>query len=624
MTTDFTFTAPIPYIVPQGNAVNFIFLPANAVAFAPTPGLIISLSGDWSIQRQNMTESVAAWSSTPVKQQSISKNWGDAQNKQVVCRNLWTETETRKVVLSANWKEPPAINTDPQIINWGETASLDKQNQTLSWDASISEKETGLFFNYLNTPPKKERIQDERWDSVDLYGQTWKKEDHIKPGLYLPKPAVLNFVFNNKDLYTPAYTPEVYFQFGYLYPNRPIQPKDTGLTANYKTGRQVNNIKIMPWGFGQSQYRRDPYYGIRYPDYNGPVIQPGEPDAPEDKASYQIVNTVSIVKLPERTPLEMAGISISRDIDAFAWTFSARVLNKASMTLIEPDGSGAKDIEVDINGFKWVFMIERYTSTSTFPADEYQVTGSSRTQYLGAPYAPVKSNSYSVAINAKQAATNKLASTGFTLNWDIKTPDWTIDAGVYQYQNKRPIEVIAEISAAVGAIIVPGLATDEINIQPRYKLSPWEWDAAPLTDIDHIATESMTLSLSVQWQPKPTLNAVYVSGINAGKAVNVVRSSTAGDAPAPDHYHALNLDDQQCREKGRNILAESGNQSIVSLELPLPPSGSPGLIQPGALLEYRDQAAVTQWRGLVLSNQISASGTGAASVTQQAQIERHY
>ena len=622
--SNFEFSNAELYIQPVGSAVNFDFVPQAILAYSLVPGIVVSVSGKWTVPSTKGSDICVRWNARAIKQKDIFDGWNDALEKQPTVSSLWTLTDIQQMSVRVIWCKSNQKNANSRIVEWSKTTVIDPDQNAVAWDSSITPKQDAIFFSYLNVPPEKDQLHLERWDSVDLYGQTWKKEEHIKPDLYLPKPSVLNFVFNNKDLYTPAYTPEVYFQFGHVYPNRAVQPKDADLKSGYQWGRVENVVKVMPWGFGQSQYRRDPYFGISYPDYSGPVTLPGEPDAPKDKASYQIVNTVSIVKLPERTPIEMANISISRDLDSFAWSFSASVLNKSSMAIIEPDGSGAKDIEVSINGFIWVFMIERYTSTSKFPAESYQVSGSSRTQYLGAPYAPIRSKSFVSPVNATQAATDELALTGFTLIWDVATPDWTIDANVYQYQNKRPIDVIAEISAAVGAVMVPSIATDEITIQPRYKVSPWELDATPLVNIDNVVTESMTLSMSAQWQPRSDINAAYVSGIDAGRAVNVVINGTAGDVPAPDYFHALNLDDQQCREKGRNIISEGGNQSIITLEVPLPPSGSPGLIDPGGLLEYRDQAGAKQWRGLILSNKISASGTGAANVTQQTQIERHY
>ena len=86
--------------------------------------------------------------------------------------------------------------------------------------------------------------------------------------------------------------------------------------------------------------------------------------------------------------------------------------------------------------------------------------------------------------------------------------------------------------------------------------------------MDRIVPASMVISLSANWRPEQAYNAVYVSGTNAGVAVNVKRAGTNGDNPAPDILEDWLTETQVNTERGRNELAKGGNQSITTIELP--------------------------------------------------------
>ena len=135
------------------------------------------------------------------------------------------------------------------------------------------------------------------------------------------------------------------------------------------------------------------------------------------------MNTIRVVTLPDRIAIEMKDMEISLDIDSFSWAFQGELWGASSLAMVEPDSSGPKQIEVDINGWKWVFIIERYTSSRAFGKERYVVYGTSRTQLLAAPYAPLRSKSSSSDINAKQAITEELLNTGFTAAY-LDTDDY--------------------------------------------------------------------------------------------------------------------------------------------------------------------------------------------------------
>ena len=304
-------------------------------------------------------------------------------------------------------------------------------------------------------------------------------------------------------------------------------PVDSRRRFTFQSNRSEDQPVIVPWGFGQKaldETVKGKYGGEKDPD----IIEKPEPEQPEIRESYLLMNIITTVVLPERTPLELPSMEISLDIDSFSWSFTGQLFGASNIALVQPDENGPKQIEVDINGWKWVFIIERYSTNRRFGDERYTLYGSSRTQLLAAPYAPLRSKSNTSALNAKQAITEELANTGFTATYpdlnDYSTPDWVMPGGSFSYQSQTAMQVVARIAGTAGSVVIPSRNADQLNIQPRYPASPWAWDNATM---DRIVPASMVISLSANWRPEQAYNAVYVSGTNAGVAVNVKRSGSS-------------------------------------------------------------------------------------------------
>ena len=115
--------------------------------------------------------------------------------------------------------------------------------------------------------------------------------------------------------------------------------------------------------------------------------------------------------------------------------------------------------------------------------------------------------------------------------------------------------------------------------------------------MDKILPASMVISLSANWRPEQAYNAVYVSGTNAGVAVNVKRTGSSGNNPAPEILEDWLTETQVNTERGRNELAKGGNQSITTIELPLTGTNTAlGLIEPGMLVEVQDTLLGEEWK----------------------------
>ncbi|GAA4648161.1 hypothetical protein GCM10023116_04270 [Kistimonas scapharcae] len=595
----------------------------------------------WPVAPSITRQWQARWEPAVDKQQGIRIGWRPAslQISEVQLR-LQTATIKLEPELQSLWDKIPDKDSDSIQFWasshrcesdaagwWGDVPAKDAVPTRTGWDDSITAKEISSGIWWGNPPGKDQR-----------HGAGWYRvQEHLpddrEPKTYIPEPARLAFVFQG-GLYTPSENDAVWFAFGSPVSPKASRPRNSSMQSSWNLAEHYNPAYQLPWGEGWSQQRRDVDYSIRFAANTDPVdptdptdpSDPKPPERPADKDTWLIMNTISVVTLPDQQPLDVTELAIELDIDSFTWQLSAQINNRASLNRVAPDQNGPKEIEVTINGWRWVFIVERYEASRSFNRERYRIHGESRTKLLAAPYAPLRSHSESSPINAKQAAIQQLENTGFTLDWqsegDFVTPDWTFQENTFSYHEQTPIQVIARIATTAGAVVIPSAAEDVLTIQPRYPQSPWDWQ--PKTAItQYIIPESMVISLSAQWKPEPQYNAIYVSGIHAGVSVNIRRQGTAGNEPAPDIYDDWLLDVGLNTERGRNELAKTGNQSIVTLELPLMPVGEPpGLIFPGKLVEVIEAGKF--WYGLSLSVSISAVGGGNGRVTQRVELERHY
>ncbi|WP_217646332.1 hypothetical protein [Azotobacter beijerinckii] len=493
--------------------------------------------------------------------------------------------------------------------------------RALGWDRSIQPRDTlRLRLLYNPQPARKDLGNAQAFQRCDEFGPRVDAAEALRRSVYLPGTLPLAFDFGGAR-YSPGTTPEVFFDFRYAASTRAVQPVDSGSADRWQSARRVNLQRALRWGPGQP---KDPTgVGIAYPDYGGPLIAIERAVEPDILETYMIANSVSLVVLPERTPLDATGLSVSRDIDAYSWQFSAQLFGRTSLNLVRPDASGPKTVELTINGHVWLFLVERYSGQGKFPSERFTIGGVSRTQLLAEPYAPKRSAVNVVDINAQQAAADQLTDTGFTLAWDFAhqyPTDWTIPAGAFSYQEQTAMQVIARLAEAIGAVVKPARDSDALSVIPRYRAAPWAWATAVM---ERIIPAQIVGEWGSEWSPQPAWNSCYVSGTTHGVAVDVRRAGTAGDEPAPDVYDELITGTDAARARGIAELAKGGNQEIVTLHLPLfPEATAPGLIEPAMLCEVRDIDGT--WRGLCLATEIGAEGVGAARVTQTVRLERHH
>ncbi|MFT0214075.1 hypothetical protein VQ643_15980 [Pseudomonas sp. F1_0610] len=561
----------------------------------------------------------ASWISTKGYDKQSTIRYKNGKVLAVTTQLAWDLVPTKDNATQLNFGQANGRD-NAFLTEWADVPAKD-QHMITGWNQSIKPRDIQLRILYTPIPAKKDLQSSTRFYRCNEHGKRFSAEQELRESLYLPHVKPLVFDFKGKR-YTPNTTPFVYFDFRYIKPTHAIQPTDSmGDRIRWGTARQIERDWRIRWKWGRPCDPRTT--GITYPDYVGPIIVIPEPEEPIVEDSYVIGNSVEVVVLPDRTPIEFTTFTLSLDIDSFSWGFSGSLLGKSALLQIKPDASGQKLIEAKINGHIWQFIIESYSRDMRFANERYSVRGASRTQYLAAPYALKTSAVNAVDITARQASEDLLLNTGFVMKWDSinENPvDWTITAGALSYLDQTPIEVISRIAESIGAVVKPAKAGNEFSVLPRYRDAVWNWDNAT---VDRIIPTQIVPEIGGEWTPQPQWNSCYVSGINFGVAVDVRRAGTAGDQYTTDVYDDLITDTAAARARGIAEICKGGNQEIVTLNMPLfPEQKAPGLIEPAMLCEFRslDEG---NWRGLCLSTEIDVSESGTR-VVQTIKLERHH
>lgn len=483
--------------------------------------------------------------------------WNSQSDVDIVTRAPWEVAPDKDSEITAPYLAPPPLDN----------------HQRNPWDYSIIPHDWHLRSGFTTPPKKHEHLMTQWGDQV--YQQICYREYRPPSGGSLdfnldePVPGAISFNF---DLFT--------------YDQRCATRHPGGWRDTYPT------VQVVEQGVRKNQ-----------------ILE-----------VYIIMNTVTAVKLPERTPIELGDVRLSHDRDAWAWGLSATVLGDASINLIRPDVSGNKEIEISINGWLWEFVVEGYGRDKEFAGAAVRVNGRSKTAYLASPYKRPSFYEESAIRTAQQLAEQEVSLDGWSVLWN--TVAWTVPAGGYNYSQKTPIQAVNMIAGAVGAKILPHRTDKVITINPAYPISPWNWAAATP---DATLTKDVIKKLSEDWQPKPNINGVYVAGQNSGVSCFVKRVGSAGDQLAQQVVDQLITHQDAGRERGRNILSDSGMQEIIDAHLPLMPSGQePGLFVSGELLEIDEGAGVT-WKALVIGTAIDVKNTNdGLGINQVLTLERHH
>jgi hypothetical protein len=313
------------------------------------------------------------------------------------------------------------------------------------------------------------------------------------------------------------------------------------------------------------------------------------------RRTYIVINSISVVRLPDRAPIQVSSISIASSVDAWGSSFDLELADSTELGLLKPTAAGPRLVEITLNGYVWTALIENYGRRREWSSTGVTLSGRSRTALLAAPYAPGRVKATTEDRSAAQLVAEEL-------------------------------DAISRLAEASGAVAQSHPAEASLRVRARYPSSPWDWrDRTP----DHVVQEDIVSNESLQMRSAPLYDAVVVTGELAGKGVTckVRRAGEAGQLFAQQVSSPLINTSAVAAERGRNILADRGEQAAIDLVLPLFArplrAGEVGRILPLDLIEVVGEEGT--WHGLCTAVRTEARiGDNAAVIEQTITLERHY
>lgn len=380
---------------------------------------------------------------------------------------------------------------------------------------------------------------------------------------------------------------------------------------------------VIRWGRGDQYHRPDPP-----PNDSGWTGSPNEPPPiPIARRVYIVMNDVSVVLLPDRTPIDVLSVDLNASVDSWAWTVRMELANPAQLALLKPGGDGPKLVEITMNSYVWTAIIEGRERSREFANAAVTVTGRSQTALLSGDYTAARSKSFENAYSAQQLANLEISERALPFTVDWRGLDWVVPGGVWYYQDLAPIDVIAQIAASRGAVLQSAPGDASLIVQSRYPISPWSWGVG---NSDVVLPSDWVTNVNAQQHSKPMYDAVIIAGQAQGVLAKVTRAASAGQTFAPQVVDQLMVTADVATERGRNVLSDRGMQEQVDMDIPLfapgtITAGMSGLYAPLLLVDVQDPT--DPWQGQTVGVSISARRGGpdnkALEIWQRVSLERH-
>jgi hypothetical protein len=329
----------------------------------------------------------------------------------------------------------------------------------------------------------------------------------------------------------------------------------------------------------------------------GGPVDPGGTIVVPIRSVYMTFNTMLLRRVAGDITLPASAFSMSVDVDSWTWNWSATVQG-AALELLQPEAGEPVELEVVINGVPYRLLSEDVERTRRFGSNSLLVTGRGLAAAIDDPYAPVMNFGNTEALTAQQIALAALTLNGESIGWNIdwNLTDWLVPTGAWSHQGAH-MSAINTIAAAAGGYVQPHPTLKTLRVLPRYPSAPWDWGSVTP---DFELPSAPVVVEGIKWVKRPAYNRVYVSGQGQGVLGRVTRTGTAGDLEAPMVVDALITHADAARQRGLRELANTGNQAMVSLSLPV--LSETGLILPGNFVQYVDGA--TERLGIVRSTSV--------------------
>lgn len=356
---------------------------------------------------------------------------------------------------------------------------------------------------------------------------------------------------------------------------------------------------------------------------------------------YMILNTISMRRADDDTPIEIDNATVTADQSSWCWTLSGSLPGQ-ELAKIVPDAGGPVEVILNVNGIEWNFFVESYDRKRTFGKTTIGIRGRSTTALLDAPYAPTRAYTSDIDYYLRalvQAELDRVPGPTWGLDWPDPTAlatqrQWDADdgtgngflvpTGLFTYTQFTPMQAINYLVQSVGGYVQSHRTDKSIIVSSSYPRPHWNWGSGTP---DLVLPKDVIMSDSLNWEEQPQYNRVYVTGKQGGQNILVRKADIFPiDIQAPQYVHEFITDTYPAREKGKNIISASGKQAKITFEVPVDPTIDLSIITPGMLLKMTDPTlGEPDWRGLVRGVSLTARASDREiRVSQTVNLERHY
>jgi hypothetical protein len=454
----------------------------------------VSAGMPWGVQPRRRRLLRIPYGLAPRATKAVEVPWGDALRAIVAAEVRWQRVPAARAAVDVPWEGAARLDAGSTAMPWQHIPRV-QAAATIPWLGDIDRAAVGASLPWRN-PPRQSVDAQLPWRMPPLHltlaGLPWRSapQQPVRVVLLWGQAGAVRWFVGSPGVDPPGPVPP------WVNPRPPGGRVALRFLCPRVAPRALANA--IPLAFGRAQC------AIAWPR----------------PRRYIVLNTASVVRLPERTPIavESGRISASRD-NAFR-SFDLDLADPAHLALLRPGEDGPKSVEINLNGYVWTAIIESWTRNRRHLLDggsgeTVSVSGRSRPALLAAPWAPVRAHVVAVDRLSQQLIDDELDGTDFTAtvpaDWS-----WLIDGGAYHYDGLTPMDAISRVAGAAGAVALSHPWDDVIDIRPAYPVSPWAWSVTPpdvQIPVDVIlqdgrgagagerASESITIPL---WPPSAT------------------------------------------------------------------------------------------------------------------------
>lgn len=367
---------------------------------------------------------------------------------------------------------------------------------------------------------------------------------------------------------------------------------------------------IFPWGLSDNKNIAT----VIVPESESPTI-----DDPRDtitiitpvKDTYTVETIISCETYPELLPINIASASVKMDVDSWGHDISLELMTASDAIAL----SDFKVFQLIINGTVFRGVVMDIKKNETFNGVRYNATCHSLATLLTSPFQDAKNYSQGSSALSIAQLVNQELPVGWSTIWDIdnNAHDALMPGYGYHYNQKTPLESMMFIANGIGATISCDIASQVLNISPRYPINTWNfWNAVPYCTLPR----SIILSHDVSLTRSPLWEKVICVGTKVGVQVGVTKSGTSGGILKEVVSHDMIVSSSVASEVGRMSLCGRGKHRMHTVAMPL--LDTPGILRPKMLVELETS------EGTTFIGQIMSVSLGSNLTEQTVTIDEYY